>query len=101
MAWLQFYPLETKQPQSFLARGAGQVELGYIGAGALAGVGDGEGGGDRVTALDLEIAVAEGGVAEAVPEGVQRLAVLLGEPPVADLGTLGVLDGERGAPGRA
>ena len=74
---------------------------GYVGACALAGVGDGEDGSDGVTAFGLEIAAAEGGVAETVAEGVQRLLVLLGEPPVADLGALVVLDGDRGSPGGA
>jgi hypothetical protein len=95
MARLQFHPLETEQAHAFLARGADQVELGHIGARAPAGVGDAEGGSDRVTTLNLETAVVEDGVALAVPEGVQRLLPLLGEPPVTDLGAFGVRDGDR------
>lgn len=71
-ARLQGDALEPEQAQAFLARGSGQVELGYVGTGALAGVGNGEGGSERVTALGLEIAVLEGGVAQAVTEGAQR-----------------------------
>ncbi|HKE14957.1 MAG TPA: hypothetical protein VKB80_08845 [Kofleriaceae bacterium] len=43
---------------------------------------------DRVSAADLEAAVLEARVAQAVTEGVERFLDPLGEPAVADLGAL-------------
>src|SRR6516162_2656861 len=55
------------------AWGVGEVELGDLGPGALPGVGDGDVGGGAVRiGVDLQVAVAEGGVGQAVAEREQR-----------------------------
>src|SRR5580704_775315 len=101
LARLEVHPIEAEQPHSRAVGGAGEVDLRHVGALSVAGVGDGEGGRDGVASQHQEIAVVESGVAEAVAEAVQRLLALLGEPPVANLGALAVLDRGRGAPGLA
>src|SRR5262249_35849103 len=101
LARLQLDSFEAEQAQALVAGGLGEVELRDVGAWTVAGVRDGEGGRDGVALVDNEVAVVEGRVAEAVAEGVERLRIGLGEPAIADLRPLVVLDRGRRTPDRA
>src|SRR5690606_31994836 len=79
----------------------GKVYLRHVRAGPVTRVGDREARGDGIAADRVEVTVVEPGVAEAVPEGVERAGSLLRVPPVADLCTFVILDRHRCPPGRA
>ena len=98
LAGAQRDALEPEQAHARLAGRLGQVELGHIGALALAGVGHRKARRHRLPAVDLQIPIVKLRVAQPIAKGIERPGAGLGEPAVADLGALSIVNRQRRAP---
>src|SRR5690606_21824332 len=98
LAGLELDPLEPEKPHAPVACGFREIELRDVGALALPGIRDRESRSDRVSAFELEIAVIEARIAEAVTEGEHWLCTGLCEPAVTDLRNFVVIDRDCATP---